>query len=89
MFNDRDQDLERLERELARVEQDGPPPVPRSEISAYNSDQCDDDLEEYSQEVLEGKDDRFRLSLIAIALSLTAAILAVVAWTVLRLKGAA
>ncbi len=56
-------------------------------FDAYNTDISDEDLEEYSQEVYRGNTGSGNRGLVILALCLTAAILAVIAWCALRFSG--
>ncbi len=85
MFRDRDDELERLEKELLEDPElsQGPEKFDR----AWNTDACDEDLTEYSEAVLSKKKPSRFLTFLAIFLSLLACTLAIVAILVLRRYG--
>ena len=56
-------------------------------FDAYNTDFSDEDLEEYSEDVYRGSTGSGNRGLVILALCLTAAILAVIAWCALRFSG--
>ncbi len=85
MFKDTRDELDRLEKELEASESTALP----DPDSVRNTDVCDDDLTSYSEEVYSGGGKNRTLQLVAIALSLTAAILAIIAWWLLRIFGRA
>ena len=59
----------------------------RGSYRAYNTDTADDDLEDYSEQVLLGRSGRRIRMLCAVAICLILAICAVFGWCVLRYKG--
>ena len=52
----------------------------------YNNDTADTDLEDYSQQIYSGRKRRSNLGLCVIALCLSAAILGVLAWWIIRFR---
>ena len=98
MFRDRDEELDRLEAALQEAEEeedfseeeeyeeDCEEESDLPDFDAYNSDITDDDLEEYSEEVYEGRK-KSRLGLLAFLLVVLCIVLAILAWCLLKYGG--
>ena len=97
MFRDAQEELKRLEEELLEEEEGGEEELDAFEVPCtdqtliydagcvYNTDDTDEDLEEFSEEVLTPKKDSIR-GLVIVALLLTIAILGLLTWWVLELR---
>lgn len=86
MFRDKEEELRRLEEAL--LEDDTPEeemPAPQQAYAAYNNDDCDVDLEEYSQEVYEKPKSPYGLW--AFLLLLMTALLCLLGYCILRYGG--
>lgn len=100
MFRDRDEELDRLEAALQEAEEEEDFSEDEEyeeeyeeeeesnlpDFDAYNSDITDDDLEEYSEEVYEGRK-KSRLGLLAFLLVVLCMVLSVLAWCLLKYGG--
>lgn len=90
MHKDTEKALQRLEKALLAEETqeiDIPKAVTKRRVRAYNTDRTDTDLESYSDSVRERQMTPGAFLMIAIALLLIAAVFAVLAWMVIRLRG--
>ena len=102
MFRDRDEELDRLEAALQEAEEeedfseeeeyeedceeDCEEEFDLPDFDAYNSDITNGDLEEYAEEVYEGRK-KSRLGLLAFLLVVLCIVLAILAWCLLKYGG--
>lgn len=101
MFKDTEEELERLESALLEQEEptsEEPPVAPEAfadddtapdcvtDFEAYNNDAIDEDLDAYSEQVYEGKQEK-NVVLYAVLFALLTGILCVFGWWVLRYSG--
>ena len=95
MFQDKNEELARLQQALMEVEPDEEEwedteeewgDIPNYDDRVYNADKCDEDLEDYAQQVLEDRKGGVS-GLIITALLLTCGILGVMVWFLLRYWG--
>ena len=98
MFRDRDEELDRLEAALQEAEEeeafseeeeyeeDCEEESDLPDFDAYNSDITNGDLEEYAEEVYEGRK-KSRLGLLAFLLVVLCIVLAILAWCLLKYGG--
>ena len=83
MYEDAKQELQRLEEALLAEEE---PAMEAEEIPAYNIDRTDEDLEAFSQEVLDGEK-KSMSGLVVLAAALAGAVVVALVVFLLRWKG--